>query len=104
MALVQLNAYGACDNWLVQHWDNANAIPYNLPQYNNCSFVNGEIDVSMHYTILHENGLHFPFPVKKDKSARKIQQTWRNAQYNPSYNICKQRLIREYNELINEIF
>ena len=97
MALVQLYAYGASDVWLVAY--KGNVIPYNLPQYNYCSFLHGEMDISTDCTILHEYGLQLPFEVKKDKAARMIQQIWMNAISNPSFGMCKRRLLREYREI-----
>lgn len=36
------------------------------------------------------------------KKARIIQDAWKRAYYDPNYKICRTRLMREYNELLNE--
>jgi hypothetical protein len=99
MALIQIIALGASDNWLSTA--NADAMPYNLPSYNYCSFTHGDdIDTNVDDTIFHMKGIEFPFSVKKEKAATKIQHSWRNAIANPSYDVCKRRLLREYHELV----
>lgn len=39
MALTQLIAYGASDNWLIARRDDLPALPFNISDYNYCSFV-----------------------------------------------------------------
>jgi len=34
------------------------------------------------------------------RAARTIQKIWRHVNTNPSYNVCRIRLFREYNELL----
>jgi hypothetical protein len=43
-ALTQLYAYGASDVWIMTH--DADAIPFNVPQYNSCYYLHDESDNS----------------------------------------------------------
>lgn len=52
MALVQLHAYGASDVWYMTSKINGHAIPYNMPAYNYCCFIDGEIDTRVNDIIL----------------------------------------------------
>jgi hypothetical protein len=37
--------------------------------------------------------------IKRDKSAQTIQKTWRHSITNPTYKVCKKRLLFEFSEL-----
>lgn len=45
-------------------------------------------------------GVGFSIPLRK--AAIKLQRQWRQCWYNPRYTLCKRRLLREYNELMEE--
>lgn len=89
MALLQLYALGASDVWLWAKRTDLDAVPFNLSAYNYCSFItgDGEIDTTIDGVIHHKSGIEFPFSVKREKAATKIQQSWRT----------KQRLLRKCN-------
>ena len=38
--------------------------------------------------------------IRRYMAVRTIQKTWRHVNTNPSYNVCRCRLFREYNELV----
>jgi hypothetical protein len=102
MALIQLFAYGASDVLLICRNEAEYASPYNLSDYNYCSFIDGKMDTTTDGSILHQSGIQLPFSIKKDKAASRIQQRWREAICNPSYRVCKDRLLREYGEMYNQ--
>jgi hypothetical protein len=101
MSLTQLYAYGCGDVWIIAQAEAEKAVPYNFPKYNNHCFVHGEIDVNLDTSIQHQSGVTFPFNVKKEKAAYRIQNAWKTAITNPSFAVCKRRLMREFEGLVN---
>jgi hypothetical protein len=103
MALHQLYAYGASDVWYMT--TKADAVPYNMPAYNSCSFLecaddtDGTIDITYDTPILQQTDIGFPFSVKKEKAICHIQRSWRKAISNPNYKLCRDRLLRDHSEV-----
>ena len=40
--------------------------------------------------------------IKRDKSAQTIQKAWRHSITNPTYKVCKKRLLFEFSELLQD--
>jgi hypothetical protein len=99
MALIQLFAFGAADKWFLMTDNSERAMPYNLSEYNYSSFLDGDIDTSAHDSIQHCHGIDLPFSVTREKAATRIQGVWKEAITNPSFQLCKKRLLREYHEM-----
>jgi hypothetical protein len=50
--------------------------------------------------ILHATDIQLPFDTRKDKSAIHIQRTWRRCINDPSYMMCRKRLMDEFRCMI----
>jgi hypothetical protein len=102
MALIQVFALGASDKWYLMTDNSEHAMPHNLSEYNYSSFLDGEIDTSAHGSIQHCHGIDFPFSVTQEKATSRIQRFWKEATTNPSFQLCKKRLLREYNDMCSD--
>ena len=51
-------------------------------------------------TILHATDIQLPFDARKDKSAIRIQRAWRTCINDPSYRMCRKRLMAEFQSMI----
>lgn len=49
--------------------------------------------------IIHAPDIQLPFDVRKDKAAIRIQRAWRACINNPSYSLCKKRLLNEFDDM-----
>ena len=51
--------------------------------------------------ILHAPNIELPYDSRKEKAAIRIQRVWRECISNPSYLICRKRLLDEFNSKIS---
>ena len=49
--------------------------------------------------IIHAPDIQFPFDAGKDKAALRIQRAWRACISDPSYSLCRKRLLHEFNDI-----
>ena len=99
--LVQLVAYGAPDNYLFAV---GGSYPHNIRESIMHWFVGREdgmatrADMGLQY-IPSLPGLSFPFSVRKERAAAKIQAAWRSAIADPRFGVCRRRLAREFEDM-----
>jgi hypothetical protein len=101
MALIQLFSFAPTERWFMAV-DGDISMPYNFPKYNNYCFLGGEIDAKIDNVIQHRPDIQLPFNVKKEKAASRIQKAWHNAINNPSFELCRKRLLCEFFSLIDQ--
>lgn len=107
--LMALVAYGCSDNWYMCH--NMPAMCANTPE--SCSYwflgsddgqftreaLLGDRADNWGEGILHAPDATFPFDVRREKAATRIQARFRECISNPAYAMCRRRLLREFSEL-----
>jgi hypothetical protein len=93
---------------------NMEYMPYNFEKYRNPNLdLEGgdskyDNDIQRLYdahdmnttAILHANDIKLPFDARKDKSAIHIQRAWRTCIADPSYKMCRKRLMEEFRCII----
>jgi hypothetical protein len=100
--LVQLVAYGAPDTYLLA--TGGGSYPHNIRESIMHWFVGREdgmatrADMSLQ-AIPSRPGLSFPFSVRKERAAAKIQAAWRSAIADPRFGVCRRRLAREFEDM-----
>ena len=64
---------------------------------------NNDVIKQIHLHLEKQIDYHNILMFRMRKSAKKIQQEWRSCISDPSYSMCKKRLMKEYGELLQEI-